>query len=49
MTLRAEALVGRAVALITVACLPQVVVDTPRRDMVVHGGRVVARDGELAG
>ncbi|GAA0449235.1 hypothetical protein GCM10010361_11580 [Streptomyces olivaceiscleroticus] len=28
-------------------CLPQIVVDTPRRDMVVHGGRVVARDGEL--
>lgn len=30
-------------------CLPQVVVDTPRRDMVVHGGRVVARDGKLVG
>jgi cytosine/adenosine deaminase-related metal-dependent hydrolase len=30
-------------------CLPQVVVDTPRRDLVVHGGRVVARDGELVG
>ncbi|MFE4337112.1 amidohydrolase family protein [Streptomyces sp. NPDC056831] len=29
-------------------CLPQVVVDMPTRDMVVHGGRVVARDGELA-
>ena len=28
-------------------CLPQVVVDMPRRDMVVHGGLVVARDGEL--
>lgn len=28
-------------------CLPQVVVDMPRRDLVVHGGRVVARDGEL--
>ncbi|MEU7484212.1 amidohydrolase [Streptomyces sp. NPDC042319] len=28
-------------------CLPQIVVDTPQRDMVVHGGRVVARDGEL--
>ncbi|POX38015.1 cytosine deaminase [Streptomyces sp. Ru73] len=28
-------------------CLPQIVVDTPKRDMVVHGGRVVARDGEL--
>ncbi|MFC9245521.1 amidohydrolase family protein [Streptomyces sp. NPDC057136] len=26
-------------------CLPQVVVDMPRRDMVVHGGAVVARDG----
>ncbi|MFJ9575520.1 amidohydrolase family protein [Streptomyces sp. NPDC101191] len=26
-------------------CLPQVVVDMPRRDLVVHGGRVVARDG----
>ncbi|MDQ1012773.1 cytosine deaminase [Streptomyces sp. V4I23] len=30
-------------------CLPQVVVDTPRRDMVVRGGRVVARDGNLVG
>ncbi|GAA2303558.1 amidohydrolase family protein [Streptomyces kunmingensis] len=28
-------------------CVPQVVVDMPRRDFVVHGGRVVARDGEL--
>ncbi|MFJ6751679.1 amidohydrolase [Streptomyces sp. NPDC091266] len=28
-------------------CLPQIVVDMPARDMVVHGGRVVARDGEL--
>ncbi|MCX5230641.1 amidohydrolase family protein [Streptomyces sp. NBC_00233] len=28
-------------------CLPQVVVDMPRRDMVVHGGVVVARDGEF--
>ncbi|MFE1383567.1 amidohydrolase family protein [Streptomyces sp. NPDC058740] len=28
-------------------CLPQVVVDTPRRDLVVHGGAVVARDGEF--
>ncbi|MFG2924803.1 amidohydrolase [Streptomyces sp. NPDC048305] len=27
-------------------CVPQVVVDTPRRDLVVHGGVVVARDGE---
>lgn len=26
-------------------CLPQVVVDMPRRDVVVHGGAVVARDG----
>ncbi|MDQ8702918.1 amidohydrolase [Streptomyces sp. LHD-70] len=26
---------------------PQVVVDMPQRDLVVHGGRVVARDGEL--
>ncbi|GAA2942122.1 amidohydrolase family protein [Streptomyces enissocaesilis] len=30
-------------------CLPQVVVDMPQRDMVVHGGRVVARDGEPVG
>ncbi|MEU1203583.1 amidohydrolase family protein [Streptomyces sp. NPDC005813] len=28
-------------------CIPQVVVDMPRRDMVVHGGQVVARNGEL--
>ncbi|MEU7576952.1 amidohydrolase [Streptomyces sp. NPDC041068] len=28
-------------------CVPQVVVDMPQRDLVVHGGRVVARDGEL--
>ncbi|MEU6979198.1 amidohydrolase family protein [Streptomyces sp. NPDC046371] len=28
-------------------CLPQVVVDMPRRDLVVHGGVVVARDGEF--
>ncbi|TXS49197.1 amidohydrolase [Streptomyces sp. t39] len=28
-------------------CTPQVVVDMPRRDMVVHGGEVVARNGEL--
>ncbi|MEV5969564.1 amidohydrolase [Streptomyces sp. NPDC051921] len=28
-------------------CLPQVVVDMPRRDVVVHGGLVVARDGEF--
>ncbi|MFG2497730.1 amidohydrolase family protein [Streptomyces sp. NPDC048441] len=29
-------------------CLPQVLVDMPQRDMVVHGGHVVARNGELA-
>ncbi|BAU87665.1 cytosine deaminase [Streptomyces laurentii] len=29
--------------------LPQVVVDLPRRDLVVHGGVVVARDGEFLG
>ncbi|MFI9045815.1 amidohydrolase [Streptomyces sp. NPDC053427] len=29
-------------------CLPQIVVDTPQRDIVVHGGRIVARNGELA-
>ncbi|GHA27110.1 cytosine deaminase [Streptomyces spiroverticillatus] len=28
-------------------CVPQVVVDMPGRDVVVHGGRVVARGGEL--
>ncbi|MCX5394820.1 amidohydrolase family protein [Streptomyces sp. NBC_00094] len=28
-------------------CLPQVVVDMPQRDLVVHGGVVVARDGEF--
>ncbi|WOX26299.1 amidohydrolase [Streptomyces solicathayae] len=28
-------------------CLPQIVVDMPQRDLVVHGGRIVARDGEL--
>ncbi|MET9610969.1 amidohydrolase family protein [Streptomyces sp. NPDC006512] len=28
-------------------CLPQVVVDMPQRDVVVRGGRVVARDGAL--
>ncbi|MFJ3582362.1 amidohydrolase [Streptomyces sp. NPDC090127] len=28
-------------------CLPQVVVDMPRRDVVVHGGVVVARDGKF--
>ncbi|MEE1816039.1 amidohydrolase [Streptomyces sp. SP18ES09] len=28
-------------------CLPQVVVDMPRRDVVVHGGVVVARDGRF--
>lgn len=30
-------------------CLPQVVVDMPQRDIVVHGGAVVARDGEYLG
>ncbi|MGW2014616.1 amidohydrolase family protein [Streptomyces sp. NPDC001927] len=33
--------------LVSGECLPQVVVDMPRRDMVVHGGVVVARDGEF--
>ncbi|MYR47458.1 amidohydrolase [Streptomyces sp. SID5910] len=28
-------------------CVPQVVVDLPQRDLVVHGGTVVARDGRL--
>ncbi|MCK7626613.1 amidohydrolase [Streptomyces sp. RS10V-4] len=28
-------------------CVPQIVVDLPARDMVVHGCRVVARDGAL--
>ncbi|MGN9793032.1 amidohydrolase family protein [Streptomyces sp. OZ13] len=28
-------------------CVPQVVVDMPQRDMVVHGGTVVAREGRL--
>ncbi|MEV7794790.1 amidohydrolase family protein [Streptomyces sp. NPDC087512] len=28
-------------------CVPQIVVDMPQRDMVVHGGTVVARDGSL--
>ncbi|MFD6415793.1 amidohydrolase [Streptomyces sp. NPDC060194] len=28
-------------------CTPQVLVDMPQRDMVVHAGRVVARAGEL--
>ncbi|MFD8984771.1 amidohydrolase family protein [Streptomyces sp. NPDC059564] len=28
-------------------CVPQVVVDMPQRDLVVHGGRIVARDGGL--
>ncbi|NEB77796.1 amidohydrolase family protein, partial [Streptomyces sp. SID14478] len=28
-------------------CVPQVLVDVPQRDIVVHGGRVVARNGEL--
>ncbi|GAA1216990.1 amidohydrolase [Prauserella alba] len=29
-------------------CLPQIVVDTPPPDLVVRGGRIVARDGEPA-
>lgn len=29
-------------------CLPQIVVDTPQPDVVVHRGRVVARNGELS-
>ncbi|MFE7463036.1 amidohydrolase [Streptomyces sp. NPDC057499] len=33
--------------LLRAECLPQVVVDLPARDLVVHGGRVVARDGRL--
>ncbi|MEV1019397.1 amidohydrolase [Streptomyces sp. NPDC050264] len=33
--------------LVRAECVPQVVVDMPRRDMVVHGGRVVARGGVL--
>ncbi|MFJ2768794.1 amidohydrolase family protein [Streptomyces sp. NPDC087300] len=33
--------------LVRAECLPQVVVDMPRRDMVVHGGKVVARNGKL--
>lgn len=28
-------------------CIPQIVVDMPQRDLVVHGGRIVARDGKL--
>ncbi|MFI6938031.1 amidohydrolase [Streptomyces sp. NPDC050418] len=28
-------------------CVPQVVVDAPARELVVHGGVIVARDGEL--
>ncbi|MFF2503013.1 amidohydrolase [Streptomyces sp. NPDC058067] len=28
-------------------CVPQIVIDMPQRDLVVHGGRVVARAGEL--
>lgn len=31
------------------ACLPQILVDLPQRDLVVRAGRVVARDGELTG
>ncbi|MEV7778615.1 amidohydrolase [Kitasatospora sp. NPDC088351] len=30
-------------------CLPQVVVDLPRRELVVRAGRVVARDGRFEG
>ncbi|MFD5087223.1 amidohydrolase [Kitasatospora sp. NPDC058406] len=30
-------------------CLPQIVVDLPPRDVVVHAGRVVARDGRFLG
>ncbi|WP_437074258.1 amidohydrolase [Streptomyces sp. enrichment culture] len=30
-------------------CLPQVLVDLPPRDLVVHAGEVVARDGRLVG
>ncbi|MET8754305.1 amidohydrolase [Streptomyces sp. NPDC004667] len=30
-------------------CVPQAVVDVPRRDVVVRGGRIVARDGALVG
>ncbi|MFG2332420.1 amidohydrolase family protein [Streptomyces sp. NPDC048604] len=33
--------------LVRAECLPQVVVDMPRRDLVVRAGRIVARDGEL--
>jgi cytosine/adenosine deaminase-related metal-dependent hydrolase len=33
--------------LLRAECTPQVVVDMPQRDMVVHAGRVVARAGEL--
>ncbi|MFI5801923.1 amidohydrolase [Streptomyces sp. NPDC051561] len=33
--------------LLRAECTPQVVVDMPQRDMVVHGGRIVARAGEL--
>ncbi|MFF9838966.1 hypothetical protein [Streptomyces sp. NPDC013740] len=28
-------------------CVPQAVVDVPRRELVVRAGRVVARDGAL--
>ncbi|NLU68342.1 amidohydrolase [Streptomyces sp. HNM0574] len=30
-------------------CVPQIVIDLPDRAMVVHGGRVVGRDGEPVG
>ncbi|MFI6638758.1 amidohydrolase [Streptomyces sp. NPDC050504] len=35
--------------LVDAECLAQVVVDMPRRDLVVRAGRVVARDGRLVG
>ncbi|MFF8773052.1 amidohydrolase [Kitasatospora sp. NPDC015120] len=35
--------------LVTGECLPQVVVDLPARELVVRGGRVVARDGRHLG
>ncbi|WP_375165731.1 hypothetical protein [Streptomyces sp.] len=45
--LRADLRAGAPADFVLVAgeCLPQVVVDMPRRDLVVHGGVVVARDG----
>ncbi|GAA2984021.1 amidohydrolase family protein [Streptomyces lactacystinicus] len=35
--------------LVTGECLPQVVIDLPRPELVVRAGRVVARDGRFAG